>query len=589
MSVQENALPVAALPVSAARTTWAALGAEVRRMPGTTAATALVAVAAAASGLVAPWVLGAMVDDIIAGAALGRVVRAVVIVAVAAIVGGVLTATGTVLVARLGETVLARIRERVLDRALHVPSSIVERAGTGDLIARVGSDVSVVTNAITATGPDMIAAMLTVTLTTGGLFALDWRLGLAGLAAAPVYGYALRWYLPRSAPFYAKERAANGARTQAMVGPLRGLDTVHAYRLEKEHLGRITTRSRETVDLTLTVFTLFTRFASWINRAEFVGLSAVLVVGWFLVRDDLATVGAVTAAALYFHRLFNPLGLIVLEFDMVQQAGASLARLVGVASLPPPPVVADPPAPAGSGVEIRSLRHRYDGGPPVLRGIDLSIAPGERVALVGASGAGKTTLAGLAAGVLTPTTGSVLLGGIPLAELGAAEVRKRIGLISQEVHVFAGPLIDDVTLARPSASEDDAVAALDLVGALEWARALPDGLRTHVGEGAHQLTAAQAQQLALARLVLMDPDVAVLDEATAEAGSAGARELDRAADAATAGRTTLIVAHRLSQAARADRVVVLDHGAVVEDGRHDDLIRAGGRYAELWRSWSGGH
>ena len=156
------------------------------------------------------------------------------------------------------------------------------------------------------------------------------------------------------------------------------------------------------------------------------------------------------------------------------------------------------------------------------------------------------------------------------------------------MHVFSGSLIDDVTLARPDATEAEAIAALELVGALEWARALPDGLRTHVGEGAHQLTAAQAQQLALARLVLMDPDVAVLDEATAEAGSAGARDLDRAAEAATAGRTTLIVAHRLSQAARADRVVVLEHGAVVEVGRHEDLVAAGGRYAELWRSWSGG-
>ncbi len=558
-------------------------------MPGLTTATALVAVAAAAGGLVAPWVLGTMVDDIIAGAPVTRVWRAVAVVAVAALVSGLLTALGSVLVARLGETVLARIRERVLDRALHVPAATVERAGTGDLLARVGSDVSMVTNAITTTGPDLIAAMLTVTLTTVGLFALDWRLGLAGLLAAPVYVYALRWYLPLSAPFYAKERAANGARTQAMVGPLRGLETVHAYRWEKEHLGRITARSQETVDLTLTVFRWFTRFASWINRAEFVGLSGVLVTGWFLVRGDLATVGAVTAAALYFHRLFNPLGLIVLEFDMVQQAGASLARLVGVSSLPPPPVVASPPVPADAGIEVRGLRHRYDGGPPVLRDVSLRIAPGERVALVGASGAGKTTLAGLAAGLLTPSAGSVLLGGVTLDALGAAEVRRRIGLISQEVHVFSGTLLDDVTLARAASSEAEVVAALDLVGALEWARALPDGLRTHVGEGAHQLTAAQAQQVALARLVLMDPDVAVLDEATAEAGSAGARELDRAADAATAGRTTLIVAHRLSQAARADRVVVLDHGAVVEVGRHEDLVDAGGRYAELWRSWSGGH
>jgi ATP-binding cassette subfamily C protein len=160
-----------------------------------------------------------------------------------------------------------------------------------------------------------------------------------------------------------------------------------------------------------------------------------------------------------------------------------------------------------------------------------------------------------------------------------------VAIISQEAHVFAGPLIEDVRLARPVASDEDVQVALATVGALEWAEALPDGLRTQVGEGAHPLTAAQAQQLALARLVLLDPAVAILDEATAEAGSAGARALEESALAATKGRTTLLVAHRLTQAATADRIVVLEHGAVVEEGTHEQLVAAGGRYAELWQAW----
>ncbi|WTD65337.1 ABC transporter ATP-binding protein/permease [Micromonospora sp. NBC_01638] len=176
--------------------------------------------------------------------------------------------------------------------------------------------------------------------------------------------------------------------------------------------------------------------------------------------------------------------------------------------------------------------------------------------------------------------------GVPLAQLGKHRLRREIALISQEVHVFAGPFGDDLRLANPDATDAEITAALDLVGATAWFRTLPDGLASAVGEGGRRLTAAQAQQLTLARLALADPAVTVLDEATAEAGSAGARNLDRAAVAATEGRTALIVAHRLSQAATADRIIVLDHGRVAEHGTHAELLKAGGGYSQLWRSWS---
>lgn len=581
------------LPIASPRRTWAALWTEVRALRWLSVATLVTAIGASAGGLVAPWVLGTMVDDIAGGAGIndtaggagrGDVVTAAVIIAVAALGTGLLTALSSALLSRLGETVLARLRERVLDRALHLPGATLDRVGTGDLLSRVGDDVSAVTTALVTTGPQLVSALLTIGLTAGGLFALDWRLGLAGLVAAPLYVLAVRWYLPRSGPFYARERVAVGDRAQAMVSSLQAGQTVRAYRLEDEHTSAVERRSRAAMDLSVGVFRLFTRLVGRLNRAEFVGLATILASGFLLVRADLVTVGATTAAALYFHRLFNPIGAVILEFDEIQSAGASLARLVGVASLdrPRPPAVVREPE--GAGLELTGVGHRYEDGPRVLSGVSVRVAPGERLAVVGASGAGKSTLAGIVAGVLDPVAGEVRVGGVPVGELDRG---RHLAMLSQEVHVFSGPLVADLRLACPDADIDDVRAALSLVGAMDWVRALPEGLDTVVGESAHRLTAAQAQQVALARLVLADPTVAILDEATAEAGSAGARDLERAAVAATKGRTTVIVAHRLTQAELADRVLVLDHGQVVETGTHADLVAAGGRYAELWRSWTG--
>lgn len=573
---------VTLLPIADGPGTRAVLGAMLRERRGLTAATLATLVAATTVGLATPPLLGRIVDAVVGD---DPVTVPVLLLVVVALVQGLLTAAGALLIARLGEGMLAALRERFVDRALGLPLARVEAAGSGDLTSRVTEDVTIVGEAVRDAAPEFARSVLAIGLTLLGLAVLDWRFLVAALVAVPIQVHTLRWYMRRAAPLYATQRVAGGELQQQLLETVGGAPTVRAFRLGRSHMERVGGRSARTVELMLRGIRLQTRFFGRLNLAEYLGLSGVLVVGYALVRDGQVSLGTATAAALYFHSLFTPINIALALVDDAQAAFASLARLVGVAELPPP-AGSGTGRPADASVEIADVGHSYVDGHPVLDGIGLAVPAGARVALVGASGAGKTTLAKLVAGVQRPTAGTVRLGGVDLSELDPEETRRAVALVTQEVHVFSGPLAEDLRLACPRATDEQLRAALDRVGALEWAAALPDGLDTHVGEDGHRLTVAQAQQLALARLVLADPRIAVLDEATAEAGSAGARQLERAASAALDGRTGLVVAHRLTQAATADRVVVMDAGRVVESGTHEELLAAGGTYASLWSAWS---
>ncbi|MGA5732146.1 ABC transporter ATP-binding protein [Streptomyces seoulensis] len=540
-------------------------------------------VLATSVGLVTQPLLGHIVDLVTEHRAPNTLTWPVAALAGVAVAQGVLTALGMSLVSRLGETALARLRELFVERALALPLERVERAGSGDLNARVTRDVSRVADAVRGALPELARSALSIVLTLGALALLDWRFLLAALLAVPVQAHTARWYVRNAVPLYAGERIAAGAQQQQLLDTIGGARTVRAHRLQDGHTGQVTARSRAAVELTMRGVRLVLRFYARLHIAEYIGLAAVLVTGFLLVRSGSASVGTATAAALYFHSLFGPVNTALVLLDDAQSATAGLARLVGVVDEPAPAKAetADLPAPDPS-VTLTGVSHAYLPGCPVLHGVDLEVRPKERVALVGTTGAGKTTLAKLVAGLHSPTAGRVDVGGA-----GPEAAPRLVGLVTQEVHVFAGPLADDLRLARPDASEAELREALTAVGALGWAEALPEGLDTVVGEGGHRLTADRAQQLALARLMLADRPVVVLDEATAEAGSSGARLLDEAAERALRGRTALVVAHRLSQAAAADRIVVLSDGRVVESGTHAELLAAGGAYAALWHAWSG--
>ncbi|MDN5894043.1 MAG: ABC transporter ATP-binding protein/permease [Nocardioides sp.] len=552
------------LPVADARQSWQRAARLLRPQKAALVVTTLLLLTGSGAALLIPLVLGRIVDAVLDNSSMSQITAYAGVVITAGIVSALLLRAGGRLLVVCLQSALAGLREEVFAAAVNLDQDTIEDAGTSDVVSRVTGDVEAITGAVSGVLPRFVQAGFTILLTIIGLAALDPWLALAALIAVPVQAFTTARFLRRSRPLYRRLRREESDRGQTIIEAVRGADTITTARAQTPHLQQIAIRSLTAVETQRETTRARNRFNAGLNLAEFLGLAAVLAVGFWRASEASLSVGAVTAAALFFHRLFDPISALLSSIDDLQRAAAGLGRLVGVLHARPHhqpcQQIAD------SSIRIRSLAYRYSPAThDAVASINLDIPHGTTTVLVGVSGSGKSTLAQLIAGTLKPSTGHILIGGVPATE-ATNRGRRAVLLVTQDTHLFTGTLADNLRLADPDATDNALWEALDAVGA-DWAPDLVDGLGTVLG---HDLDDARIQQLALARVLLADPPVVVLDEATAHAGTGNA--LDTAVRAVIRDRTAIIVAHRFTQAETADHIIVLDRGHIHEHGTHTHLL-----------------
>ena len=492
-------------------------------------------------------------------------------------------------VARVGEAFLRDLRVRVFRHITTLGLDFFDREKTGRLVARMTSDVDAMQELIQM---GLTAFVQNILLFSGALvaiFLLSWQLALCILVLLPPLIVGTRWFRRRANLAYYEVRERVGHNLATLQEGLAGVRVVQAFGQESFFTARFDETNEAQHDANVETARITVRYFPFVEYLGVIGVATIVGVGGWFTTMDIVTVGTVAAFVLYLNNLFEPVQQLGQIYNTVQSAGAALNKLFGLldtpASIAERPGAVDLPVDGALTVEHVSFGYGTS-GELVLHDVDLEIAPGERIALVGPTGAGKSTLAKLVARFYDPRDGVVSYGGVDLRDATLGSLRERIVVVPQEGFLFHGTIRDNVRVGRPSATNADVEDALSELGILERFKALPDGLETEVRERGSRLSAGERQLVSLSRAALADPAVLILDEATSNLDPGTERAVEIALEQLTDRRTVIVVAHRLSTAARADRVAVVDGGRLVELGTHDELVQREGNYAKLFASWS---
>jgi ABC-type multidrug transport system fused ATPase/permease subunit len=594
-TADELSAPIEALLRKRSRRLLAGLLRPHRRAVALTAAAIIVASLASLAG---PWLIGIAIDNgippLVATGNPAPLLRIAAVFAATVLVQAAATRMFVVLTGRFGQAVVLELRRRLFAHVLALPVSFHESYTSGRVISRQTSDVDAISDLFDEGLDGLITAVLSCVLVGTGMLLLDWPLALVVLSGFLPLTWLSAWFRRRSTVAYRWIREANSLVIVHFVETFGGLRAVQAFRREKRNAEIFGALSDDYARASKRSSQINAIFAPGIAMVGNVITGVVLCYGGLRVLDGDIRIGVLASFLLYLQRFFDPLQEVSQFFNTFQSAASALEKISGV--LEEEPSVAEPALPAvlpaplpdtGGGRRVRfsSVRFGYR-ETVVLPGLELDIPAGQTVALVGETGAGKTTVARLLARFYDPDAGQVLLDGADLRSLSDASLRREVVLITQESFLFQGTVAENIRLGRPSASDAEVEAAARAIGAHAFIAALPDGYATAVGKRGGKLSAGQRQLLSFCRAFIAAPSVLVLDEATALLDIPSERLVQSALRTVLAGRTALIIAHRLSTVAIADRVLVLRSGRVIEDGSPADLIGGTGEYADLHARWA---
>ncbi|USR79139.1 ABC transporter ATP-binding protein [Arcanobacterium pinnipediorum] len=543
----------------------------------------LIQLCVAVASIVTPWIIGRSFDALNEPDPARAIRFNIVVLIVAVSVQSVLAGFGEYLSRALGQRFFHKLRIDLVNTVTHLPISTVESAGTGDLLGRTTADVDRIEYIVRVGISRIMMLVMQILVTVIAAFLIEWRVGfVVALSFIPVF-YITRKYLRRTIAAYLASSALNAEMSGDITETVEHSATVDALRMGAYRTARTMVLLDEKWENERYSALMRAFFSFGMVIALFSPVILAVVWGAWLVGHSIVSVGAVIAVALYAQQLRGPVDELSWWIDEMQFASVSLARIFGVAEIHSDRVT-EADLPIGEAIEIRDVSFSYRDGVEVLHDVDLDVKPGERLAIVGPSGAGKSTLGRLIAGINPPSAGHISIGGVEVSKIDEKRVHSYVALVTQENHVFVGTIAQNLRLAAPEARVERLWDALDVVDA-QWARDLPDGLETTVGSGALELPPDHIQQLALARIVLLDPDIVILDEATSLLDPTAARSAERALARVLEGRTVISIAHRLYTAYDADRVCVMIDGKIAELGSHDELVALGGEYASLWETW----